>query len=165
MATRTNRIPIRAPRRARQWAITNANVSLIGTAEAFRVGVDLLAGLELELDMQLHNLTASAIRLNVTYRMSGAQQTDEDVVAMGIAWIPQGAIALGGASLPDPVTAHYDWMFHDIRMLKGEGAADQDTTPRNGFVEIRNNSMRKQRENHSTLALIFQLDLMQSTSV
>ncbi len=111
--------------------------------------IELTSALETDLGRELSNVTASAIRLNVTYRLTTAQSTDDTTVAMGILWVTNRAAAAGGVALPDPSTDHADWMFHDIRTLVGESGTDQDSMPRNGFLEIRNNSMRKQRENSS----------------
>ena len=127
--------------------------------------IPLMGELEADLGMELNNVTASAIRLNVTYRLTAAQSTDDTTVAMGIIWATDRAIAAGGVALPDPSADHADWMFHDIRTLVGESGIDQDSMPRNGFLEIRNNSMRKQRENGSSLVALFRVTLLQATSV
>ena len=127
--------------------------------------IPLMGELETDLGMELNNVTASAIRLNVTYRLTTAQSTDDTTVAMGILWATDRAIAAGGVALPDPSADHADWMFHDVRTLVGESGTDQDSMPRNGFLEIRNNSMRKQRENASSLVALFRVTLLQATSL
>ena len=147
MTTRgiTRRI-VRTPRRARQWAIAPvAGGTIVAATHAGMLTVPLMSELETDLGMELNNVTASAIRLNVTYRLATAMSTDDTTVAMGILWATNRAIAAGGVALPDPSQDHADWMFHDIRTLVGESGTDQDSHPRNGFLEIRNNSMRKQR--------------------
>ena len=160
------RLRVRTPRKERMWGITNQNFTIAAATAATMVAIDLLAALKTDVGYDLPGVTASAIRLNVLYRMTTAQGTDEDTVALGIGWISDTAFASGGAALPDPSTDHFDWMFHDIRTLKGEGAADLDQSPAvAGFLQIRNDSMRKQRENHSTLALIVRATQLQSASV
>ena len=163
--TSRNRVINRTPRRPRQWGITSQNFSLAGTAEANRVAIDLGAELEADIASNLHNVTASAIRLNVSYRQTGAQRGDDDTVGLGIAWINQGAFDTGAGALPNPLTHAYDWMFHDIRTMSNSLASDGDEIPANGFWVIKNDSMRKQRENHSVLAMVCQAGLLQSTSI
>ena len=156
----------RTPRRARQWAIgPTVGGSIVVANQAGQLTFDLLNGLETDLGMQLHNVTVSALRYNVSYRLTTAQSTDDVTIAMGIGWVSQEAIDVGGTSLPDPSTDHYDWMFHDVRTISGTGTTDQDEMPRGAFWSIENNSMRKQRENHSSLVAIYRAVLMQSAAV
>ncbi len=147
------------------WGITSANVTLAANTQAAMVAVDLMQRLESDLELKLYELTASAIRLNITYRSTTGMLGDDDTIAMGIAWISDTAFAAGGAALPDPSTDHFDWMFHDIRTITSELAADGDSVPRQGFFTVVNDSMRKQRENHSQLVAVFRAPLLQSTSI
>ena len=164
MTTRNRQI-IRAPRKERMWGIVSVNFSIIANTAAAMVSASLMAFLRADVEYDLPGVTASAIRLNVMYRQTTAQSTDEDTLAMGVGWISDTAIASGGAALPDPSTDHFDWMFHDIRTLKASGSTDSDQTPFNGQFSIKNDSMRKQRENHSTLSLVVRATLLQSASV
>ncbi len=163
----TNRfIPrIRSPRKERNWGITNSNQNLAAATAAGMVQFDLQGLIRTDLGFQMPGVTASAIRLNVSYLQIGAQSTDEDIVACGIAFVSDTAVASGGADLPDPSIDHYDWMFHDIRMLSATPLTDLDSIARNGFFQIKNDSMRKQCENHSSLMMVFRATQLQSTSI
>jgi len=152
-------------RRARQWGIINANGSLIAATHAAQIAFELNAELDSDLASNMHNVTASAMNINVTYRQTAGMRGDDDTIWCGVAWVSQRAFDAGGVALPDPSTDHYDWMFNDGRTLVNELAADGDVMARNGFLEVRNNSMRKQRENSSVLVMIFRSILLQSTSV
>ena len=164
--TSRNLPAVRSPRRLRQWAInTTSGGTIVAATHAGMLVMDLLDGLETDLGFELHNVTASALRYNVTYRGTTWHSTDDNTVACGIAWVGKDALAAGGVSLPDPSEDHYDWMFHDIRTMTGETGTDQDSVAANGYWKISNDSMRKQRENHSTLVAIFRATLMQSTSI
>ena len=129
------------------------------------IGVSLMDKLETDLSVGLHNVTASAIRLNVTYRLTTAQSTDDNTLALGIAWVSDSVLSAGGVALPDPSEDHYDWMAYDARTIAGEGASDTDHVPINGHFQINNDSMRKQRENHSTLCLMVRCTLLQATQI
>ena len=148
------------------WGMTFSNVTIAAATHAALVAVPLDTGLEGEIGSNLHDATASAIRLNVSYRLTAATQGDDVTMAMGIGWISDTAIAAGGVSVPSPISDHYDWMYHDVRtMAASPASAGGDEILANGYIEIRNNSMRKQRENASGLVAVFQANLLQSTSV
>ena len=157
--------PARAPRKERIWGITSGNTTLIAATAATMVSVDLMTLLKADVGYEMPGVTASAIRLNVSYRQTASQVGIEDTIAMGIGWISDTALGASGAALPDPWLDHFDWMFHDIRTIAGETVAASDIVPHNGFMTIRNDSMRKQRENHSSLAMVFRCQLLQSTNV
>ncbi len=158
-------IRTRTPRKNRMWGITNQNGTIIAATHAALLVIELQSLLQVDVDVNFFDLTASAIRLNISYRQTTAKLGDDDTVAMGIAWVSESALAVGGVAIPDPSTDHFDWMFHDIRTVTSELAADGDSVARNGAWTIRNDSMRKQRENHSNLVAVFRATLLQSVSV
>ena len=164
MTTR-NRSLVRAPRRPRQWAITNANGSLVAATHAGQIAFDLGAELEVDIASNLHNVTASALRFNVNYRLTGSTSGDDTTVNLGVGWIGLDAFIAGGVAMPDPSKDHFDWMFHDIRTLtSSRDVTDVDEQVPGSHLVIKNDSMRKQRENHSVLALIVRASLLQVTS-
>ena len=149
----------------RMWGIVNENGSLIAATHAGQLVFDLQKKLEADIGSNLHDATASAIRINVNYRVTGSSEGDDTTIALGIGWVSNAAFAVAGVSVPDPVEDHFDWMFHDIRTFSSAiGATDVDEAPRNSMIEIRNNSMRKQRENNSKLVLVTRAVLLQPTS-
>ncbi len=162
--TQRNRI-VRAPRKERMWGIVDANGSLIAATAAAMIFVDAMTLLRADVGYDLPGVTASAIRLNIGYRKTTAAIGDDDTVAMGIGWVSDTAIAAGGAALPDPSTDHFDWMAHDIRTVTASTGSDADQMNTEGFYTVKNDSMRKQRENHSTLGLVFRCTLLQSVSI
>ncbi len=163
---RAARPVIRAPRRARQWAIRTVNTSIVAATHAGQTAIELLGILEGDLGQEFHNITVGALNFNVDYRLTNSSAGDDTTVAMGICWVGQDAFDIGGTSLPDPSDDHYDWMFHDIRTMSSSvGVTDVDEMVRNSHLVIRNRSMRKQRENHSTLVMIFRAILLQPTSL
>ena len=165
----TNRSIVRSrfntPRRKRQWAQTIANFSIVGATHATQVAINLLAGLETALGMQLNNVTISALNFNVTYRMTQATTGDDSTISTGIVIVGLDAFPAGGVALPFVTEDHADWMFWDTRTLvASRDVTDKDEMNTNGFLQIRNKSMRKMRENNQTLALISGADLLQQTT-
>ena len=156
---------VRTPRRPRQWGITSTNGTVASATPAGKLLIDLTIGLENELSVQMHNTTVSALRYNITYRQTAASVGDDDVIAMGIAWISNNALAAGPDAVPNPASDNFDWIFHDIRTVSATTATDLDNVARNGAWTIRNNSMRKQRENNSTLLMVTEVTLLQSASI
>ncbi len=154
MTTR-NRTIVRTARRARQWAIMpQTSGSIIGVTEAQKIAFDLQANLEIDLGYNLNNVTASAIRLDLTFDFQNtAVVGDRARCAWGIGWIQDDALAIGGTSLPNPSNDSFDWMAHGVFSVIADVAA-VNSRPRNGLQMIRNDSQRKQRENHSSLVLI-----------
>ena len=155
----------RTPRRARQWALTAANGTIAAATSAGKLVVDLGQGLEDEISANLNNVTASALRYNISYRQTTSQAGDDDTIAMGVAWVSANAITAGSASIPNPASDNWDWMFHDIRTITNHGGSDSDFSFQNAQWSISNNSMRKQRENNSALIMVFQAVLLQSVTV
>ncbi len=147
------------------WGITNVNASIVTAGPTGMKFIDLMQLLRADLETNLFELTASAIRLNILYRDAAAQSTDTSTVAMGIGWVSDTAIAASGAALPDPATDHFDWMAHDIRMYQAVGGTDSEQVNEPGFFTVKNDSMRKQRENHSTLGIVFNAHLIQGQSI
>ena len=148
------RIPIRAPRRPRQWALAPTGIgSVIGTTEATKLFFDLQAALETDLAYNLNNVTASAIRLDISIIFqTGGTVGQLSVLHFGIGWFQDDAIAAGVASLPNPSNDSFDWMAHRKRAVVCETTGAN--LPRGGTFQIYNDSMRKQRENHSTLGMV-----------
>ena len=157
---------VRAPRRARQWAQVQASGTIVAATQAGMLVVDLLAGLEADLAMNFSNITAGAMNINVNYRSTGSTTGDDTTVTAAVAWINSESFGLGGTSVPDPFTDHFDWMFYDTRTLTASrDVTDIDEQVFNSQLEIRNRSMRKQRENHSNLVIIFRASLLQQTQL
>ena len=157
----TSRNIIRAPRRARQWGILpGANGTIAATTDAAMVAFDLQADLEVDLAHTLNNVTASAIRLDLGLAFAaGSAVGDLVMFHFGIAWILQEAVIAGGAALPNPRNDHYDWMAHGSRLVESHSTGKN--MPVGGQIEIRNDSMRKQRENHSSLTLVVTASLLE----
>jgi len=143
----------RTARRARQWGTQVAVVSVIGTTEAQKALIDLQAPLETDLGFSLNNVTASAMRYDLIFSFaSGSTVGDAVRGAWGIAWLQNDAIAAGAASVPNPINDSFDWMAFGGFAFFSESTGQH--TPRGGLHLIDNNSMRKQRENHSTLTMV-----------
>jgi len=154
------RIP-RSARRARQWAITSATGSLIAVTDAAMIVFDLQSGLETDLGFNLNNVTASAIRLRISYNFQATAVVGDQVIGdWGIGWFQDDAIAAGAASLPRPENDSFDWMAHGHFHVVADVPAVK-SRPRDGQEMILNDSMRKQRENHSTLAMIVSAQVLE----
>jgi len=167
MTTRAlQRIPIRALRRNRQWAQRIVNGSIVVATQAGMLAIDLLSELESDLGMVLANVTISALNYEVDYRLTDSTTGEDVTVIMGIILIGKEAFGIGGVSLPDPAGDHADWMFWDGRtMSASRDVSSVDEQVSNSHLIIRNRSMRKMRENHQTLAMIFRSTLLQPTSL
>ena len=140
---------IRSARRARQWAITAQNFTL----SAMTVAVDLQSGLEVDLDANLHNVTVSAIRTTLDLQFAaGLTIGDRTLCYFGIIWLSNDAIAAGGSSLPNPANDSADWIMHGTRLVVSESTLIHK--PRGGQLNFFGDSMRKQRENNSSLVMI-----------
>ena len=150
MTMRTvGRATVRQQRRARQWAITNATF----TASTTPVAIDLQSQLEVDMDQNLHNVTAAAIRISLgCFFLTGSTVGERTWLYFGIIWMGNDAIVAGGASLPNPVNDSADWMMHGARLLTSE--ATVGNLPRGGQIDFFSDFMRKQRENNSSLILI-----------
>jgi len=139
---------------------------LIAATQVAMIQFNLGQNLETDIDSNLHDATASAIRLNINYRLTDSITGEDATICAGIAWISENAAGVGGTSLPDPSSDHHDWMWHDIRTLSASrDVAGIDEQVPGSHITIVNNSMRKQRENNSRLSLIFRATLLQPTSV
>ena len=164
--TPARRVIVRPPRRARQWGITIVNSTLVAATHAGMKIIDLQNALETQLDRKFSNMTASALRFNVNYRLTGSTTGDDTTIAMGVCYISKAAFVASGVSVPDPSIDNYDWMFHDVRTLtSSRDVTDVDEQVFNSQLEIRNNSMRKQCENSSILVMVFRGVLLGATSV
>ncbi len=161
----TNRsiVRTRSVRRARQWAIVRFTTSVIGTTEAQKSVVDLQAALETDLGFNLNNVTASAIRLRLNYHFAAGSTVGDSVqFAWGIIWASDDAIAAGAASIQNPANDSADWMAHGGGFIVSESTAQH--VPRGGENHIViNDSMRKQRENNSSLIIVHSAQTVQST--
>ena len=163
--TNRNRQFVRTPRRARQWAITNSNGTIVAATQAGMLAINLLALFETDIGAELMNVTISALNYNINYRLTSSTAGDDLTIACGVIIVSEDAFGEGGAALPRPSADHSDWMFNDIRTLTSTQGTDIDEQVPGSFLEIRNKSMRKMRENHSVLAMIFSATLLQPTSV
>ncbi len=156
----TTRIRSFAPRRPRQWGLQNNNGSIVAATHAGNLAFDLQSKLETDLGANLHNVTVSAIRLDITLRFQAtAVVGDTFNLHWGITWVSSSAAAAGGVALPDPSDDHADWIAHGQRLVVADVAA-VISAPRRGLIEIRNDSMRKQKENDSSLLLICQASVV-----
>jgi len=160
------RIIPRAPRRARQWAQVNFNTSLVAATHAAMSAFNLLGALEVDLGYEMHNVTISALNYNINYRLTGSTTGEDTSVTCAIILVGADAFSVGGVSLPDPAEDHADWMFWDERTLSASrDVAGVDESVRGSFLQIRNRSMRKMRENHQVLALLFRSNLLQTDAL
>ncbi len=164
----TRGIPrIRSARKERQWSIVSTNGTVAAASHAGQLAIDLGSGVETAIAANLHNVTASALRINVNYRMTTANVGEEITVICAIAWVSQRAFTTGGTALPSLDSDHYDYMFWDQRTIAATPnvATDTDDMPLNSMLKIRNDSMRKQNENAQVLAIIFRAILLQPSSL
>ena len=151
---------IRVPRRPRQWGITHANGAIVAATHAGMSVLDLGAGLEASLGYKLNNVTVSAIRFDLHYSFQATAVIGDRVVApWGIAIVGADARVAGGVSLPDPSADDADWIAHGSMNVVADAAA-VISRPRNGHITISNNSMRKMRENNSSLVLLHRATLL-----
>ena len=158
--------PARPARRARQWGITTVNSSIIAATHAGMKSIDLLNTLEGDLSVEIHNATISALNINVNYRLTGSTTGDDTTIFCAVGLFGEDAFGVGGVSLPDPSTDHADWMYWDARTLtSSRDVTDVDEQVFNSQLEIRNRSMRKMRENHQRLGILFRATLLQATTV
>ena len=165
-----NTRPPRGQRRERMWGITSTNGTVAAATHAGMLTIDMMTELRTDVGYTMPAVTASALRFNIDYRPTVWKLGDDVTVAMGVIWATEKAIVAGGVALPDPSADQADWLFHDIRTLicPGTGfdtSTDSDVAPRDGRLVISNDSMRKQRENQSTLVMLFRVILLQATSL
>ena len=145
-------------RRSRQWGITNVSTSLTVASFAGKSVIDLSAALEANLGLTLNNVTASAIRIKLIISfLTGGTLGEGGAGAYGIMWASNTAITAGVASIPDPIADDADWMAHGKFTIFVEQTHAH--IPRGGIQMISNDSMRKQRENNSSLVLVTEASL------
>ncbi len=152
----------RSTRRARQWALMpGTNGFIIGITEATKLLFNLISGLETELDFQMHNVTASALRLSLNFQFAASGTVgDRAMLHYGVTWLTDGA---GAEEAPNPAADNADWMAHGAVLLVNE--ATTLNMPRGGQVKLDSDSMRKQRENNSRLVLVVSATVLTSTTV
>ncbi len=166
MTSRFPRAIVRAPRRARTWAQSSQNGSIAAATHAGAIAFNLLTAYEADIGAELHNVTVSAINFNVNYRLTSSTTGDDFTVFCGIILMGEDAFTVGGTSLPDPASDHADWMFWDNRTLSSSrDVTDIDEQVQGSLLRINNRSMRKMRENHQVLAMIFRATVLQPTTV
>ena len=148
----TNRnIARRTPRMKRTWALLDQSSQTVGAAN-LPIGQDLMVNLETNLDLKLHDVTISAIRMNIGLKIVGTQ-LEFATICMGVIVMGRDALAVGTTALPDPAEEHADWMAYRSITLGGPTGATSDETIMHN-VELHSDSMRKIRENRQTLAFI-----------
>ena len=155
MMVNRNRNRIRAPRRSRQWGITRSATSIVVATQAGMSSIDLGGALEATLGYVLNNVTVSAIRLLVSLDFQATAVVGDRVTgAWGISLVSRDAFGIGGTSLPDPSDDNADWIAHGAFSVVADVAA-VISRPRNGQWLIKNDSMRRMRENNSVLQMSF----------
>ena len=162
MTTRGIQRFVRNARRARQWAvIPGTNGTIAGITEATKLSFNLTSDLETSLGFNLHNVTASAIRLDLGLQFAASGTVgDRAMLHWGVIWITTDATA---TIMPNPATDAADWMAHGSRLIVNEAMAIN--MPRGGQVELHSDSMRKQRENNSELNLVVSATVLTGTNV
>ncbi len=139
-------------RRARQWSVINVNASLAGAATVL---VNLTTALEAALSINANNWTASALRLKlVVVRTASGNAADFNRLMWGVGWFNNDAVVAGAASLPDPSADNADWYAHGAYAWHASGTGAQNQDQANTQTPVESDSMRKQRENNSSLMLI-----------
>ena len=145
--------------------MTNQNGTIAAASQAGMLAVNLLSTYEADIGSELHNVTIGALNYNINYRLTSATTGDDMTISCGVIIVSEDAFGEGGAALPRPNLDHSDWMFNDTRtMSASRDVTDIDEQAFNSQLEIRNRSMRKMRENHSVLAMIFIATLLQPTT-
>ena len=141
------------PRRPRQWSIINLNGSVINAANP--IVFNLVADLEAALSDIANNWTASALRLQMTVeRVAGGSASDFAQLMWGVGWFNNQALAAGVTSLPDPRADNADWYAHGVYHWHASGTGARNADDANSQVLVRTDSMRKQRENNSSLVMV-----------
>jgi len=163
--TMRQRLP-RAARKERQWGIVQSTQTLTAATQAAGLIFNLVSGLETALSVNAHNWTASALRMRINMTRIGTSPTSANVgFHYGVSWFNNDAIAAGPVSLPDPVVDNADWMAYGARVLSSETAVIGSEYSAAAPEVVHNNSMRKQRENNSSLVLVLRSFLLDSASV
>ena len=150
---RTVRSRGRSARRARQWGLVSTSSTLPDATDGGKIIFDLTVPLEADLGFTLHNVTASAIRMLLTFSFSvGSSIGDHARGAFAIKWVSSDAFSSGATSVANPVNDAGDYMAYGNFSIFSESALAH--IPRGGLQVITNDSMRKQNENNSMLILI-----------
>ena len=134
----------------RTWALVDSSTFTVAGAN-LPVATDLLLNMKTNLDLSVHDVTISAVRLNIGIKITGIH-TEFVTLCMGVIVMGTDALAVGSTSLPDPAEEHADWMAYRSLSISGLGIASDEIHMVN--VELHFDSMRKMRENRQTLALV-----------
>ena len=155
MATRRRFNGPSAPRKERQWQVIAASGSLLSATEANKLVIPLSGPAETALGIIANNWTASALRLKMSVeRVASGNASDTARLLWGVIWAGNDAIAAGSASLPNPVNDNADWYAHGCYTWHASGTGARNGDDANTQVEVFTDSMRKQRENNSSLIFI-----------
>ena len=131
----------------------NLNGSVLNPASP--IVFNLTADLEAALSDNANNWTASALRLQMTVeRVATGNAADFAQLMWGVGWFNNQAISAGFASLPDPRADNADWYAHGVYHWHASGTGARNADDANSQVPVRTDSMRKQRENNSSLVLV-----------
>jgi len=145
----------------RQWGIVNASAAVVSASHSTAISINLGAPLEAAIGSNLHNVTVSAMRFNINLLFQATAVVGDQVnLFWGVMWATKDAIAAGALSLPEPTTDHADWIAHGQMSVVADVAAVV-SMPRFGKFYVHNDSMRKQRENASSLVFIAQGQVVQ----
>jgi len=145
----------RAPRKERQWQVIAASGSLLSATEANKLVIPLSNPAETALGIISNNWTASALRLIMSVDRTGSgNAADVARLMWGVTWAGNDAIAAGSASLPNPVNDNADWYAHGAYAWHASGTGARNSDDANAQVEVFSDSMRKQRENNTSLIFI-----------
>ena len=141
-------------RRTRQWSVVDQSISIV-TGGAVAGLINLTTELEVALGFNAHNWTASALRLNMSVdRVATGGASDTARLIWGVGWFNNDAVAAGAASLPNPAIDNADWYAHGSYVWHASGTGARNGDDANTQVPVHSDSMRKQRENNSSLMFI-----------
>ena len=118
---------------------------------------DLLSNGETEIGHNFYDITVVRIR-GIIHADPPSDNVDyEGYYSVGIGWFPEGI-----STFPSPAEDSYDWLYQSFGYIRqlGKAGTDQTTITQDGIHwDVDNKSMRKQREQHSTLRLVAQGNL------
>ncbi len=166
MTTRNRRNFRQGVRKERQWGITVGNGSIVAATQVASLLINLTSGLEATLGVSAHNWTVAAMKFDMAWRALAAGTAFDDlVVTAGITWADDDVIAAGTASLPDPSEDNADWIWHSSLHCQWISTSAFSTAggPHVAKWMIDNQSMRKQRENNSSLVFIARATVLDRT--
>ncbi len=144
-----------AARKERQWQVIAGNGALLDATEANKLVFPLSAPAEAALGIIANNWTASALRLIMSVdRVASGNASDVARLMYGVTWAGNDAIAAGSLSLPNPVNDNADWYAHGAYVWHADGTGARNQDAANTQVQVFSDSMRKQRENNSSLIMI-----------